>query len=1196
MNYSDYLQIDNRYQSSINLEYDITDREKICSYIPTKESVRIIKQYLYALVHEEKDWYANILIGPYGKGKSHLILVLMALLAYDTLFDNDNSRLEYRNDIEILIRRLESVDKETADLARTVLEKNGRLLPVIINSNSVEINQVLIQAIQKALDRAGLSRLTPKTSFSAAANMIETWQEKYPDTYSALNKQLSHWKKTAEDLKDELYSNNRKAYKLFIEIYPALTSGSSFVPDYTDDAIQYIQAVNETLVSQTQFNGLFIVYDEFSKFIEGNLEKANMPNYKVIQELAELATRSDASKTIIFSCITHKDFLDYSDSETIRTVEGRFKKLWYIQTAAQSYELIANTIEKKDKFIGFIKENEQFFAELKEQVCSIGLFPDIQEDAVLKTIIYGCFPLAPVTAYALLRISEKAAQNERTLFTFLASNDINSVATYINEPHKKLELITIDRIYDYFSDAFENNVQDKRMHSIWIKSRTALQLAKGDDQKRVIKALAIIQMIDDVQLYATILHCKTALLLEETRVNEAFQQLCSNHIISRRESTGEYVFLTANGVDIKRSIEQFIATKLPTINTIEILTDIADPGFVLPRQYNDTYKIIRYFKRIYISSDTFLSYGDASTLHRDYPYDGLIIEIIATGDSDSENCLEHYKEICSGDKSVILVLSLEPFSLERQLKEVVAINAIKTSEIVHNDKHYEEELLVYEEDLIRFIQNKISEQYNVTNPMCQYYVGEAKEDIYKDSQLSKLISDICFNLYQETPRINNEMINRTELSSPIRKARSIVVDHIIHSSSIEEIVIDGFGPEVSIFNATVKNKNISGLLSNDEGLSKVLQAISEFSNHAAGKRACFSELYSILLSKPIAVRKGVIPIYIAYVLSRLPGIATIYWDDYELPLSATALEKVNNQPGKAWLFVDKLTVEKQKYLTSLGKLFADSESADVRTIVVGMQKWSRGLPRVTKEALKEYKYENCSVIANDIDYETIRFRHELQKYDINVREFVLESLPEIYGTKDYSELADHIKSSKDKSDTYLRRIRNTLIDFTRDAIYRGYNGSLVQAMKLWKERNRINEIGHIVDTVTMKVWHILTQEKSNDDDHIINQLAIAVEGLSIEDWSDQSVSSYIVKLPETLDKILCSDEEPEDNGETVSFSFDLDNQKISRRLSAKPISAVGRTLKNNLRFTLDEYGDSITQEEKIIILLDLMQSLTGEKK
>ena len=161
--------------------------------------------------------------------------------------------------------------------------------------------------------------------------------ERYPKTYIALNKELSQWKKTAEDLKDELYANSRRAYKLFVEIYPTLTSGGSFVPHYTDDAIQYILLVNETLVAQTQFNGLFIVYDEFSKFIEGNLEKANMPNYKVIQELAELATRSDASKSIVFSCITHKDFLDYSDAETIRTVEGRFKKLWYIQTASQLY-------------------------------------------------------------------------------------------------------------------------------------------------------------------------------------------------------------------------------------------------------------------------------------------------------------------------------------------------------------------------------------------------------------------------------------------------------------------------------------------------------------------------------------------------------------------------------------------------------------------------------------------------------------------------------------------------------------------------------------------------------------------------------------------------------------------------------------------------------------------------------------------
>lgn len=35
-------------------------------------------------------------------------------------------------------------------------------------------------------------------------------------------------------------------------------------------------------------------------------------------------------------------------------------------------------------------------------------------------ILKGCYPLNPIAAYLLLNISEKVAQNERTLFTFIS--------------------------------------------------------------------------------------------------------------------------------------------------------------------------------------------------------------------------------------------------------------------------------------------------------------------------------------------------------------------------------------------------------------------------------------------------------------------------------------------------------------------------------------------------------------------------------------------------------------------------------------------------------------------------------------------------------------------------------------------------------------------------------------------------------
>ena len=35
-----------------------------------------------------------------------------------------------------------------------------------------------------------------------------------------------------------------------------------------------------------------------------------------------------------------------------------------------------------------------------------------------QIVVKGAFPMLPITAYALLNISEKVAQNERSIFTF----------------------------------------------------------------------------------------------------------------------------------------------------------------------------------------------------------------------------------------------------------------------------------------------------------------------------------------------------------------------------------------------------------------------------------------------------------------------------------------------------------------------------------------------------------------------------------------------------------------------------------------------------------------------------------------------------------------------------------------------------------------------------------------------------------
>ena len=78
--FKDIVQINKNFQKSINMRLDYNKPDKIESYIPTRASVQILKIYLNQFVNEG-GLKSTILIGPYGKGKSHLLLVLLALLS-----------------------------------------------------------------------------------------------------------------------------------------------------------------------------------------------------------------------------------------------------------------------------------------------------------------------------------------------------------------------------------------------------------------------------------------------------------------------------------------------------------------------------------------------------------------------------------------------------------------------------------------------------------------------------------------------------------------------------------------------------------------------------------------------------------------------------------------------------------------------------------------------------------------------------------------------------------------------------------------------------------------------------------------------------------------------------------------------------------------------------------------------------------
>ena len=102
MEYRDIISLNKSFQYSINLQYDIDNLDKVKGYIPTKQSIRILKEYLTSIMLDSTD-KTTVLIGPYGKGKSHLALVLMALIS------SENKTI-----INDLVKKIRVIDEETA--------------------------------------------------------------------------------------------------------------------------------------------------------------------------------------------------------------------------------------------------------------------------------------------------------------------------------------------------------------------------------------------------------------------------------------------------------------------------------------------------------------------------------------------------------------------------------------------------------------------------------------------------------------------------------------------------------------------------------------------------------------------------------------------------------------------------------------------------------------------------------------------------------------------------------------------------------------------------------------------------------------------------------------------------------------------------------------------------------------------------
>ena len=76
---SQMISVASGFQYSVNIGYDLNSDEKLKNFIPTKSSLKLLEEVLLSTSDSSAE-RSRILIGAYGKGKSHIVLMILSVL------------------------------------------------------------------------------------------------------------------------------------------------------------------------------------------------------------------------------------------------------------------------------------------------------------------------------------------------------------------------------------------------------------------------------------------------------------------------------------------------------------------------------------------------------------------------------------------------------------------------------------------------------------------------------------------------------------------------------------------------------------------------------------------------------------------------------------------------------------------------------------------------------------------------------------------------------------------------------------------------------------------------------------------------------------------------------------------------------------------------------------------------------------
>lgn len=1131
------------FKPSINVRLDIYNEEVLKSYFPTPSHADALNEVLHSLL-EETNVHSHLVIGPYGTGKSLLATIILSIVT--------KSIKEKERDF--IINKYQKVDESIYSELKKVSKTKKKYIPVILNGYEGNFQYVVLGRILQALKDKKIMIQLPGES-TTIIQTVKMWEESFEQTFEDFLQLLKDRKIEYTNWKKEIQHMNQDEMEWFKNVFPSLTAGSRFAihtnVNFTEQLSFIIDALSKKNI------GIFLVYDEFGRYLQNINYESIYNEMQEIQNIAEIANSSNGYLQLLF--ITHQNIRNYFSiydenvQNEFQRIEKRFSAIAIESDPHTFYRIAQEVIQNLEITPPGMLETDKMIQGIRKYP----FFPSLTQTEIENIIITGAYPLHPVALSILPQLSSLLAQNERTLFTFLQSEELFSLSYFIK--HNQDAYYYPDYLFDYFyeeQDAYQDSFTAIKLYK---QSMKEIATEKNSSHARIIKLLTMWDLLNLHAMYPMQNELLSFCLgLDENELEHVLNELKIKKIIRFNRVVNHWEIFIGSSINIDEAIEgKKIKTILNPQKKLSIIQYYLPKQYYLSDRYNDEKSMIRFAKVIPLFSSIFL----------DVSFD--IAEYISNKFSDATIVLILLEDYSHLDKVKNKVLSIEAkqivFCLNTRvltnmndvLLNLNAINLLlEDVEFLDADKNVKYELELRKKDEEFTLEKKL-EVFDRFSPQLSWIVEGKEREIESSFQLEKELSNLMYRIFPDTPVILNDNFNRQNITNVQLRSAYKVIDGILTNPHKEQLGISGNGPDYLIYVSTIKNNKIDFKQLDqipNESMKKLRDIL--MNNMSENEEQTLEFLINVFRDSPFGIREPVIPVLFTALVRDKWDQLLFYRNDMYVPnLDGEKIyEMVKESDAYTYKYYD-ISSQYKNTMKDIFYIFSDDKDIIVDLHILSKQllRWLRELPRFTQ-------------ITNQVSDVAVDFKTIIRQSEVDPKKFIeglhriIEkySLEAIKGVKNELESFDQLHKEKLKN-----RIRKVTGKDDYDEMLR------------WAKS---------IDNIAQHENKIASTILTSKGDWI-EDLIVALLGVPRDEWSDTTDSLFDVQLESEWEK-----QQPEE--QQADIQIVLKNGEV-KNINEVEFSVKGNTLYKNLRRMLLNSGRNVPNDEKQYLVIKLLEELNN---